>query len=82
MGLLEFSTNVRLYSNITVDPFAFDPNVNTPPLLSDNKEVLNKYFNELLQYEKAIAMHRFMLIALKDRTASIGEYFNRNYHLE
>lgn len=82
MELLEFSANIRLYSNIIVDPGAFNPNVNTPLLLSDNKEILNKNFNELLQYEKAIARHRLMLIALKDRAASIGEYLNHNYHLE
>ena len=82
MEVLEFSANTELYSNITVDPAAFNSSVSKPLILSDNKELLNKYFNELLQYLRAISRHRLMLIALKNHAQRIAEYFNHSYHLE
>jgi len=82
MDLMEFSANTELYSDITVDPTPFNSNVTKPLLLSDNKELLNKYFNQLLQYLRAIVRHRLLLMALKDHAGSIAEYFNHNYHLE
>jgi hypothetical protein len=81
MELFEFRANTELYKNI-FDPGAFNSNVNTPLLLSDNKELINKYFNQLLQYLRASLAHRLLLVGLKDHAARIVDYFNRNYHLE
>ena len=82
MDLVEFSANSKLNSGVTDDPSAFNTNVNAPLLLSDNKELLNKYFNHLLQYLRAIVRHRLLLIDLKNRATRIVDYFNHNYHLE
>ena len=55
--------------------------VELPLLLSDDKPLLNKYFNELLRYKSAIAGQKRLLMQLQTKAAGLIAYFKNNYHL-
>ena len=72
--LINFKANVLLNS--------FDNETETPLLFSDNKELLNEFFNDLLRYRRNIIVQSNQLILLKEKTNRLIEYFNAKYHFQ
>jgi hypothetical protein len=53
-----------------------------PLLFSDNKELLNEYFKDLLRYKRHIKTQSNQLIRIKEKTNRLIEYFKTKYHFE
>ena len=51
-----------------------------PLLFSDNKELLNEFFNDLLRYKRNINVQSNQLIQLKEKMNRLIAYFNAKYH--
>jgi hypothetical protein len=56
--------------------------VEIPLLLSYDKPLLNKYFNELFRYRAAIAGQKRQLLQLQTKAAGLISHFKNKYHLE
>ncbi|MDP4262525.1 MAG: hypothetical protein Q8941_08335 [Bacteroidota bacterium] len=56
--------------------------IKTPLLLSDDKALLNKYFNELLMYLRVINGHRNQMERFMKRATGLISYFKNKYNLE
>ena len=56
--------------------------VELPILISDDKALLNKYFNELLRYRSAAAGQKRILLQLQTRALVLIVYFKNKYHFE
>jgi len=80
--LVEFTANTKLFSQVTVDPGVFNATVESPLLFSADKDLLNKYFNQLFRYLRAIVRHRIYLIELKQHVTRLTAYFKKEYRLE
>ena len=59
-----------------------EKDVTAPVLFSDNKELLNKFFNDLLLYYRITYNHKRMLLDLKINQTSLIGYFKNKHHLE
>jgi hypothetical protein len=53
-----------------------------PLLFADNKELLNKYFNELLLYQRATETRLNLSGILKEKATGLIEFYKNKYHLE
>jgi hypothetical protein len=53
-----------------------------PLLFSDNKELLNEFFNDLLRYKRNINVQSNQLIQLREKTNRLIAYFNAKYHFD
>jgi hypothetical protein len=80
--LVEFTANTKLFSHVTINPGAFNDAVELPLLFSDDKILLNKYFNQLFRYLRSIVRHRIYLIEVKQHVTRMIEYFKKEYSLE
>lgn len=56
--------------------------VTAPLLFSGDKNVLNKYFNELQLYYRVTYNHKRMLLGLKDKQAQLIEHLKNKYHFD
>jgi hypothetical protein len=56
--------------------------VTAPLLLANDKNLLNKYFNDLLLYYRVFYNHKRMLLDLKAKQVTLIEYFKNKYHLK
>jgi hypothetical protein len=56
--------------------------VTVPVFFSDDKNLLNRYFNELLLYQRVTYNHIRMLQSLKRKQARLIVYFKSKYDLE
>ena len=74
--LLDYQTN-KLLSADSVNSLT-----KTPLLFSANKELLNKFFNDLLRYKQTITWQSSWLIFLKERTTWLIDYFKARYHFQ
>ena len=72
--LVSFKANKFLYSA--------SYKAEIPLLFSDNKELLNEFFNDLLRYKRNINIQSMQLIHLKEKTNRLIEYFNAKYHFD
>jgi hypothetical protein len=80
--LVDFTANASLYSDVTTDPNAYKSDINEPLLFSPDKALLNKYFNELLQYLRVTVGHRNNLKRLKEKAIQIILFFQQKHHLQ
>jgi hypothetical protein len=85
-SLVNFTANEKMFrpqggKAITASTFSGDA-VTQPVLLTNDKVLLNKYFNELLLYYRITYNHRRMLLDLKDRQTRLLAYFKNKYHFE
>lgn len=78
--------NARKFVNFKADKYLYtDSGSNEaaiPLLLSDNKELLNEYFNHLSKYKRAINAQTGWLSQIKERTNRLIAYFNAKYHFD
>jgi len=51
-------------------------------LFSSDKELLNRFFNDLLRYKQTITRQTSWVSFLKERSAGLIEYFKNKYHFE
>jgi hypothetical protein len=56
--------------------------VTAPVLFSNDKALLNKYFNELLLYDKVTNGEQLQLKSLLDNQIRLIDYFKNKYHFE
>ena len=59
-----------------------DQDITAPVLFSNDKTLLNKYFNELKLYYRVAINHHLYLQNLKDNQIRLIKYFKNKYHLE
>jgi hypothetical protein len=57
-------------------------NVTAPVLFSDDKNLLNRYFNEVQLYLRVTYNHKRMLLDLKEKQAGLIAYLKKKYGLE
>ena len=53
-----------------------------PLLFSDNKELINELFNDLVRYKRAITFQSNQMIQLKEKTNRLVAYFKAKYQFE
>ena len=56
--------------------------VTAPLLFTDDKNLLNRYFNDLQLYYRVTFNHKKMLLDLKEKQSGMIEYFKNKYHLD
>ena len=56
--------------------------VEIPLLFSDNKELLNEFFNDLLRYKRNIKIQSNQLIQIKEKTNRLITYFKAKHHFD
>jgi len=81
-----FKANVQMFKPkeggmITVDGLRRE-DVTAQILFSNDKNLLNQYFNELQLYYRVTFNHQKMLLNLKDKQEQLLEYFKSKYHFE
>ena len=59
-----------------------DSNVSDPVLFSNDKALLNQYFNELELYYRASFNHKIRLLHLKENQTRLIQYLKNKYRLE
>jgi hypothetical protein len=79
---IDFTANTELYSNVTASNSEYVSVMKTPLLFSNDKALLNKYFNELFQYLRVIVGHRNRIISLKEKATGLILFFKQEYHLK
>ena len=79
--VVDFTAYTKLYSNVVENPYP-DSQTSTPLLVSTDKMMLNKYFNELFQYLRVIVAHRNWLKRFKTQSVALLNFFKNKYHLQ
>ena len=77
--VVDFVPYTKLYTNITNDPLPDAGELTGPLLLTTDKRMLNKYFNQLFQYLRATVQHRNRLKALNEHAERLLGYFKNKY---
>lgn len=77
--LADFPANAILSSNLPNQPNVDLDSTSLRILRTDNKPLLNEYFNNILQYMRSIVAHRNMLIAVNKKAEGLIEYFKKKY---
>ena len=71
---------VNFKANNFLDSASYEAEI--PLLFSDNRELLNEFFNDLLEYKRSIRAQSNQLIKIKKKTNRLIEYFNAKYHFD
>ena len=79
--MADFRVN-RLLQGTTIGADTLSVTLTEPLLFSDDKHLLNKYFNELLIYQRVTTGQRNILSGLKVKTIGLLEYYKNKYHFE
>jgi hypothetical protein len=82
---VDFNANAEMQPEDTshyVIPRSFNLSLNIPILLSQDRVMLNKYFNELLQYRQVTITHRNFMETGRERAIILINYLNNKYQLE
>ena len=75
-----FRKLVNFKANKFLDSASYEAEI--PLLFSDNRELLNEFFNDLLRYKRNINVQSNQLIQIKEKTNRLIEYFNAKYHFD
>ena len=79
--LADFNVNKQLQEpTLRID--SSDYNITKPLLFSNDRFLLNKYFNELLTYRRVTKGQLLQLINFKIKANGLIDYFKNKYHLE
>jgi len=78
---VDFVGYSNLYSDVANNPLPDATEIKNQ-LLSTDKPVLNKYFNNLFQYLRVIVQHRNGLKRVDSRAVQQLAYFKNKYHFE
>ena len=76
---LDFKANKFLYPVLAGKDSS---KIEIPILFKDDKDLLNKYFNDLFRYRSVISTQIRRLNEFKAQATWLLEYFNRKYHFE
>ena len=79
--VIDFVSYSKLYSDIANNPLPDVPDSKMPLLFTSDKQMLNKYFNQLFQYLRATVQHCNRLKLLKEHAERLLRYFKNKYHL-
>lgn len=81
-----FKANLPMFKpreGSAINTESFSPEgIKHPILFSGDKNLLNKYFNELLLYYRVTYNHKRMLLELKEQQIRLIAYFRNKYHFE
>jgi hypothetical protein len=81
--VINFKANLQMKQSKPGTGLDFPDRDITAPLLSSNdKALFNKYFNELLLYNRIIISQQRLLNVLKHQQIALIEYFKSKYHFE
>ena len=84
-GVQEMQSKIRETITIMRNYDSWKDSTNTPPVVAiygNNKEILNKYFNQLTIYSNFCQARLNDLKKLKKRNADLIEYFKNKYHYD
>jgi len=82
--LVNFNANAQMFTpkaGMIITRFN-NEEVTAPLMFSANKDLLNKYFNELLLYYRVTYNHKRMLLDLKEKQIQLIRHFKTKYHFE
>lgn len=79
--IVDFISYTQLYSDISNNPVPDATEIKTPLIFTNDKSLLNKYFNQLFQYLRVIVQHRNRLEKTKLKATDLLRYFRNKYHL-
>ena len=71
---------VNFKANNFLDSASYEAEI--PLLFSDNRELLNEFFNDLLLYKRNIKVQSNQLNQIKKKTNRLIEYLNAKYHFD
>lgn len=82
--LINFTANAQMFKPKNANLIsAFDSSdVKAPVLFTNDKALLNRYFNELELYYRVTYNHKGMLLILKDNQTRLIDYFKNKYHFD
>jgi hypothetical protein len=82
--VVSFAANIQMFKPREGGIIStFDENdVTVPVLMSDDRILLQKFFNELLLYYRITYNHKRMMLSLKDAQIRLIEYFKIKYGLK
>ena len=82
--LINFTANAQMFQPKNAGLIsAFDSSdVKAPILFTNDKALLNRYFNELELYYRVTYNHKGMLLILKDNQIRLINYFKNKYHFD
>ena len=78
--VIDFVPYTKLYTDVANNPLPDAIDTTTPFLLTSDKRLLNKYFNQLFQYLRATVQHRNRLRVFKEHAERLLRYFESKYH--
>ena len=77
--VIDFVPYTKLYSDVANNPLPDVTDLKGSLLLTADKKMLNKYFNQLFQYLRATVQHRNRLRVFKEHAERLLEYFKSRY---
>ena len=77
--ILDFNANKFLYP---ASAGKDSSKIEIPIMFKDDKDLLNKYFNDLFRYRSVIGTQIRRLNEFKAQATRLLEYFNRKYHID
>jgi hypothetical protein len=78
--VIDFAAYTTLYTDIANNPLPDALDIKAPLVLTSDKRMLNKYFNQLFQYLRATVQHRNRLRTFKEQSERLISYFKDKYH--
>jgi len=80
--VIDFVPYTKLYTDVANNPLPDAIDTTTSFLLTSDKRLLNKYFNQLFQYLRATVQHRNRLRVFKEHAERLLRYFESKYHFK
>lgn len=83
-SLVNFKANAQMFQPEQRQgiQYIFEDSVHAPVLFSNDKVLLNKYFNQLLLYDKVTNGQQVQLKQLLEIQINLINYFKKKYHFE
>ncbi len=78
--VIDFVPYTSLFTDVSNNPLPDVTDLKTPILLTSDKRLLNKYFNQLFQYMRVIVQHRNRLRVFREHAERLLAYFKNKYH--
>lgn len=76
---IDFSANASLNPNLLESPGLFIESTTAPLMAESNKNMMNEYFNTVLQYIRVTVNHRNLMMRVKEKADGLIEYFKTKY---
>lgn len=76
---IDFSANATLNPNLLESPGLFIESTTVPLMAESNKNMINEYFNTVLQYIRVTVNHRNLMARVKEKAEGVIKYFKTKY---